>query len=89
MVSELKAELSGYLAQVRRGASVTVCDRRTPIARLVPFDGDSAGLEVREPTDAGDLPVARRITLGKQIDVVALLRADRDQRIPARTRQEA
>jgi len=60
-----------------------------PIARLVPFDGDSAGLEVREPTDAGDLPVARRITLGKQIDVVALLRADRDQRIPARTRQEA
>ncbi len=28
-VSELKAKLSGYLAQVRRGATVTVCDRQT------------------------------------------------------------
>lgn len=78
MVSELKAKLSGYLAQVRRGAIVTVSDRRTQIARLVPFDGNSAGLEVREPTAAGDLPVARRITLRRPIDIVALLRADRD-----------
>lgn len=80
MVSELKAKLSGYLAQVRRGATITVCDRQTPIARLVPFDGDAAGLEVREPTAAGDLPVAPRIALRRPIDVVALLRADRDQR---------
>lgn len=80
MVSELKAQLSGYLAQVRRGATVTVCDRRTPIARLVPFDGDNSGLEVREPTEPGNLPAAPAITLGKRIDVVALLHADRDQR---------
>jgi prevent-host-death family protein len=80
MVSELKAKLSGYLAQVRRGATVTVCDRHTPIARLVPFEDDAGGLEIRAPIAAGSLPNAPGVTLGKQIDVVALLRADRDHR---------
>ena len=79
-VGVLKAKLSGYLAQVRRGATITVCDRHTPIARLVPVKDDAGGLEVREPTVAGDLPTARGITLRKQIGVVALLRADRDHR---------
>lgn len=69
-----------YLAQVRRGATVTVCDRHTPIARLVPFEDDTGGLEVREPTATADLPTAPGISLRKQIDVVALLRADRDHR---------
>ena len=80
MVSELKAKLSGYLALVRGGATVTVCDRKTPIARLVPFDGDRGGLEVREPIDTSGLPTLPNVRLGKRIDVVALLRADRDQR---------
>ena len=79
-VSELKAKLSGYLARVRGGATVTVCDRRTPIAKLVPFDDDPGGIEVREPIDAGGLPVAPRIALRKRIDVVALLLADREHR---------
>ncbi len=80
MVSELKAKLSRYLAQVRGGATITVCDRRTPIARLVPVEGDAGGLEVREPTEAGDLPITPGITLKKRTDVMALLRTDRDQR---------
>jgi prevent-host-death family protein len=37
-VSELKARLSAYLTEVRAGAEVIVCDRATPIARLVPID---------------------------------------------------
>jgi prevent-host-death family protein len=37
-VSELKARLSAYLADVRAGGEVLVCDRATPIARLVPVD---------------------------------------------------
>ena len=80
MVSELKAKLSSYLAQVRRGARITVCDRQTPIARLVPLEDDAGGLEVREPSRARDLPTAPGITLRKRIDVPALLRAGRDQR---------
>jgi prevent-host-death family protein len=36
-ISELKARLSAYLAEVRGGGEVLVYDRATPIARLVPF----------------------------------------------------
>ena len=79
-VSELKAKLSGYLAHVRGGGTVTVCDRKTPIARLVPMGDQAGGLRVREAIDPkGPLP-QRRIRLKKQVDVVELLRADRADR---------
>jgi prevent-host-death family protein len=35
-VAQLEAHLSQYLARVRHGKTVVVCDRRTPIAKLVP-----------------------------------------------------
>jgi len=35
-VSELKANLSHYLRQARRGGEIQVTDRGTPVARLVP-----------------------------------------------------
>ena len=35
-VSELKANLSRYLREVRRGGELQVTDRGTPVARLVP-----------------------------------------------------
>lgn len=47
-VAELKARLSSYLRSVRRGHPVTVCDRDTPIARLVPYPGQGE-LSVRGP----------------------------------------
>ncbi len=45
-VAELKARLSAYLRKVRGGESITVLDRDTPIARLVPL-GTEAPLSVR------------------------------------------
>lgn len=76
-VSELKAKLSGYLAQVRRGGTVTVCDRKTPIARLVPAEDQSGGLSVREAIDSESPLPRQRIKLTRQVDVVEILRADR------------
>ncbi len=35
-ISDLKANLSRYLREVRRGGEVQVLDRGAPIARLVP-----------------------------------------------------
>jgi prevent-host-death family protein len=46
-VAELKARQSAYLKHVRRGKSVVVCDRDTPIARLVPYDPTPVPLAVR------------------------------------------
>ena len=48
-IAELKARLSGYLREVRRGRSVTILDRETPIARIVPYAQDAMTLVVRQP----------------------------------------
>ncbi len=48
-VTELKAHLSKYLRAVRRGRTLTVYDRDTPIARLVPYETGGAPLQVRKP----------------------------------------
>lgn len=80
-VSELKARLGTYLAQVRRGDTVIVCDRNTPVARLVPYAEPDHGFVVHEaarPRD--DLKGLRGVKLRRRVDVVKLLRVDRDQR---------
>jgi prevent-host-death family protein len=48
-IADLKAHLSEHLRKVRGGRTLTVVDRNTPIARIVPFDAD-APLEVRRAT---------------------------------------
>ena len=79
-VCELKARLSDYLAEVRSGRTVTIFNRNTPIARLVPIDCGVQGVTVREAVDPTALPVGHRIGLNRRIDVVALLCADRAER---------
>ncbi len=48
-IAELKAHLSQQLRKVRRGHTLTVLDRDTPIARIVPYDADTP-LEIRRAT---------------------------------------
>ena len=80
-VSELKSHLSAYLASVRSGESVLVCDRQTPIAQLVPLDAHADGFRVEEAVQpASNLKSLKGVALRKRIDIVALLREDRDQR---------
>ncbi len=45
-IADLKARLSAHLRRVRAGESLTVLDRDTPIARIVPLPSD-AQLSVR------------------------------------------
>ncbi|MDA2923400.1 type II toxin-antitoxin system prevent-host-death family antitoxin [Acidobacteria bacterium AH-259-L09] len=81
MISELKARLSSYLAAVRKGETVIVCDRQTPIARLIPYGREEDSLQIREPSRrAGELKMRRGVRLQKRVDVVKLLREDRNQR---------
>lgn len=51
-VSDLKANLSRYLREVRRGGEIQVTDRGTPVARLVP------------PAEPEDEHLSRLIKLG-------------------------
>jgi antitoxin (DNA-binding transcriptional repressor) of toxin-antitoxin stability system len=48
-IADLKAHLSGHLRKVRGGRTLTVLDRDTPIAQIVPYDAGGP-LEVRRAT---------------------------------------
>lgn len=54
-IADLKNNLSRHLASVRQGREITVLDRETPVARLVPFvPGDRRGSGVGvDPGSAG------------------------------------
>lgn len=77
-IAELKARLSEFLRHVRRGHSVTVYDRDTPVARLVPLDASDL-IETRPPAGTvaslKDVPMPPPLTL--DIDVLELLRDER------------
>ncbi len=48
-IADLKARLSEHLRYVRAGRSITVLDRATAIAELVPVGQGGPGLTVRSP----------------------------------------
>ncbi len=79
-VAELKARLSEYLREVRRGHTLTVLDRETPIARIVPYETGVASLTIRRPPPGS--PPPHQIQLPPPldvggVDVVALLLEER------------
>jgi len=80
-VSELKARLSAYLAEVRSGGSVIVCDRRTPIAQLIPFDDRTDDLKIQEASrPVSELSKVQAIGLRKRVDIGRILREARGGR---------
>jgi prevent-host-death family protein len=75
-VAELKAQLSAYLREARRGHAVTVCDRDTPVARLVPYAAVDESLSSKLPVrhwGALKLPAP----LGRRVDSLAALLEER------------
>ena len=80
-VSELKAKLSAYLAEVRRGGTVLVYDRSTPIARLVPFQEEPDDLVLIEASaSTSDLKRIKGVRPNKRIDLDKLLQETRGNR---------
>ena len=78
-IAELKAKLSEYLRAVRRGESVTVMDRETPIAVIHPVDRGPGGLSIRAASSATGKPSDIELPppLPLDTDIVELLLADR------------
>ena len=77
-IAELKARLSEHLRAVRRGRTLTVLDRDTPIARIVPYD-TTEPLRVRGATrKPSDLVLPPHPA--KPTDSLALLLQDRSSR---------
>ena len=80
-IADLKARLSAHLRAVRRGRTLIVLDRDTPIARLVPYAREADTLSVRRPRPGA--PRLHRVPLPPplrlKIDVIALLHEERQQ----------
>jgi len=80
-IAQLKSRLSQHLREVRAGETVTVLDRDTPIARIVPVDSADDVVITRPARNApapGKLRFPRTIKL--DFDVVDLLLEDRRRR---------
>ena len=77
-IADLKSHLSEYLRAVRRGETIAVLDRETPVAQIVPFR-ERSSLRIRKPADGA--PPLNRVPLpkplGLKIDVVDLLLEER------------
>jgi len=78
-IAELKAKLSEYLRGVRRGESVTVMDRDTPVAVIIPFEHGPGAVTIHSPS-----PRAPKVSdvvlpppLAIETDIVDLLLAER------------
>ena len=80
-VSELKAQLSAYLAEVRGGGEVLVYDRRTPIAKLVPVKEEADDLQlIPESSPPSTLKRIKGVRPSRPINVDRLLRELRQDR---------
>lgn len=77
-IAELKARLSEYLRAVRRGETIAVLDRETPVAQIVPVR-DRAALRIRKPVPGTPPPNRVKVprALKLKIDVVELLLEER------------
>jgi prevent-host-death family protein len=76
-IADLKARLSEHLQWVRKGQTLTVLDRRTPVARIVPYESET--LEVRRATRKfGDQTIPPRSA--RRTDSLAVLLDDRRRR---------
>jgi prevent-host-death family protein len=77
-IAQLKSHLSEYLRAVRRGQTIAVLDRETPVAHIVPIRERSA-LKIRTPLPS--TPALKRVALPKPlkipIDIVDLLLEER------------
>jgi antitoxin (DNA-binding transcriptional repressor) of toxin-antitoxin stability system len=51
-IADLKNNLSRHLAHVRKGGEITVLDRDTPVARIVPFVAGGPARGRRRPATA-------------------------------------
>jgi prevent-host-death family protein len=77
-IADLKAHLSEHLRRVRGGHTITVVDRNTPVAQIVPYDPTGV-IEIRRATrKPAELRLPR--PLAKATDSLGVLLRDRASR---------
>lgn len=77
-IADLKAHLSQHLRKVRGGRTLTIVDRDTPVAQIIPYDAE-APLEVRRATRRPS-SLRRPPSASKPINSLLVLLQDRASR---------
>ena len=77
-MADFKAHLSRYIRDVRQGHPITLLDRQTPVAQVVPYPGKSNQLTVR-PALRQPRQVKLPPPLGKDVDVVRYAAEERQR----------
>lgn len=79
-IADLKSRLSEHLRHVRGGRTLTVLDRNTPIAQIVPCGDHTALLSGRTPLPGA--PTLHQVSLPPPLrlrrDIVSLLLQERE-----------
>ena len=76
-IADLKNNLSAYLRKVRTGEEVIICDRKSPIAKIVPLGTTDLDLEAQELIAKGVMRAAK-----KPFDADAFFAIGRGVRMP-------
>ena len=76
-IADLKNNLSAYLRKVRTGEEVIICDRNSPIAKIVPLSTGDLELEAQELIAKGLMLPAK-----KPFDADAFFAIGRGVRMP-------
>lgn len=75
-IADFKAHLSEYLRDVRNGHPLTLLDRRTPVAQIVPYPEKPGQLMIRHATLCPE-QIQFPPRLGKKVDVLRYLAEER------------
>ena len=82
LISELKSHLSEHLRAVQGGEPIVVMDRKTPIARIVPYDNPAHGIVIRKPKPGAplvrDIPMPPPVAI--DVDLMKVLEEERAER---------
>jgi prevent-host-death family protein len=80
-IAQLKSRLSQHLRAVRAGQTLTVLDRDTPVARIIPIDSVDDNVITKPARNAPSLASIRLPKPPKiDVDVVEVLLEDRRRR---------
>ena len=81
-VADLKAHLSAHLRRVQDGDTLVVTHRQTPVAKIVPIEGEASGIVIRKARSKQrlqDVELPAPVDLGRldPVEILLELRKDR------------
>lgn len=79
-IAEFKSRLSSHLRAVRGGAEIIITDRDTPVAKVIPIRRPTERLRIRPAKIKGRWDELKFTPIDIGVDIVKLLREDRDRR---------